>query len=296
MPKTSSDNPIQKDLPHRIVSLSPSNTEILFAVGAGEKVVGVTDYCNYPIELLNRIEKKEIEQVGGYWNPSIKKIIELKPDTILVSIAKCELKTNDCKENCSRRCELIQKIANKLESLGLKVLRVSPHSLEDVLSNIIEIGDLTGKSSQALKLVTDLRKRIGKVVSNSIVKKNRPRVYFEVWNDPYISVNSNTWIGNIINLAGGNNVFGDEISEWPIINSEIIIKKNPELMFFPVIPGIPRFWGSFNLVKKRLGWDCISAIKKDQLYEILRDCISRPGPRLVNSLELLGKSIQKLDK
>jgi iron complex transport system substrate-binding protein len=296
MPGTLSDNTIQRDPPRRVVSLSPSNTEILFAVGAGEKVVGVTDYCNYPIELLTRIEKEEIQQIGGYWNPSIKKIIELKPDIILVSVAKCDVKTNECKENCSRRCELTQKIANKLESLGFKVLRVSPHSLEDVLGNIIEIGDLTGKSCQALKLVRDLRKRIGEVVDNSMMKKNRPRVYFEVWNDPYISVNSNTWIGNMINLAGGSNVFEDEISEWPIINSEIIIKKNPEIMFFPVIPGIPRFWGSFNLVKKRLGWDCISAIKNDQLYEILRDCISRPSPRLVDSLELLGKLIQELDK
>ena len=296
MSKTSSDNPIQRDLPHRIVSLSPSNTEILFALGAGQQVVGVTDYCNYPDELLTGIEKEEIVQVGGYWNPSIKRIVDLNPDLILVSIAKCDIKTNDCKENCSRRCELTQKIANKLENLGLKVLRVSPHSLEDVLSNIIEIGDLTGKSCQALELVSDLRKRICKVVNNSMVKKNRPRVYFEIWNDPYISVNSDTWIGNMINLAGGSNVFEDEISEWPIINSESIIKKNPEIIFFPVIPGIPRFWGSFNLVKKRLGWDCISAIKKDQLYEILRDCISRPGPRLVDSLELLGKLIQKLDK
>ena len=296
MSETLSDNTILRGLPQRIVSLSPSNTEIIFAVGAGEKVVGVTDYCNYPIELLTRIEKKEIEKVGGYWNPSIKKIVDLKPDLILVSIAKCDIKTNYCKENCSRRCELTQKIANRLESLGLKVLRLFPHSLEGVLCNIIEIGDLTGKSSQALELVNDLRKRIGKVVNNTMMNKNRPRVYFEVWNDPYISVNSDTWIGDMINLAGGRNVFENAISEWPIINSEIIIKKDPEIMLFPVIPGIPRFWGSFNLVKKRLGWDCISAIEKDQLYEILRDCISRPGPRLVDSLELLGKLIQKLDK
>ena len=292
MLKNLNDMTIQDELPERIVSLSPSNTEILFAVGAGNKVVGVTDYCNYPDELLSRIEKKEIVQVGGYWNPSIKRIVDLKPDLILVSIAKCDIKTNECKENCSRRCELTQKIANELESLRFKVLRLSPHSLEDVLYNIVEIGDLTGKSSRAFELVSDLRKRIDKVVNNSTMKKNKPRVYFEVWKDPYVSVNSDTWIGNLINLAGGINIFEDAISEWPIINSEIIIEKDPEIILFPVIPGVPRFWGSFDLVKKRAGWDCISAIKNDQLFEVLRDCVSRPGPRLVDTLELLGKLIQ----
>ncbi len=100
--------------PERIVSLSPSNTEILFAVGAGDKVVGVTDYCNYPQELEARIEADEIVRVGGYWNPSVETIVDLKPDLVLVSTAQCTVKTNNCKTNCSRRCELTVKVANRL--------------------------------------------------------------------------------------------------------------------------------------------------------------------------------------
>ena len=277
--------------PKRIVSLSPSNTEILFAVGAGDKVVGVTDYCNHPPELEARIEKNEISRVGGYWDPSVKSIVELKPDLVLVSTAKCSVKTNDCKMNCSRRCELTTKVANKLKNLGLNVLTLSPHSLNDVLGNIVLVGRATGNSAQASNLVETLKQRIDQVAEKTKMDSDRPRVYFEVWNNPYISVNSKTWIANLIRLAGGTNVFGDAVSEWPIIQSEDIIQLNPDIMVFPVIPEVPRFWGSFEDVKKRLGWENINAVRNGSLYEVLRDCVSRPGPRLVESLELLAEII-----
>ena len=116
-------------------------------------------------------------------------------------------------------------------------------------------------------------------------------MYFEVWNDPYISVSSGTWIGNLISLAGGTNIFGDTVSEWPIIRSEDIIQRDPDIVVFPVISGVPRFWGSFEAVKKRRGWENITAVRDGRLYEVPRDFISRPGPRLVKALELLEKMI-----
>jgi iron complex transport system substrate-binding protein len=277
----------KKANPDRIVSLSPSNTEILFAVGAGNNVVGVTDYCNYPPELEARIEADEIAQVGGYWDPSVETILALKPDLVLVSTAQCNVKTNNCKTNCSRRCELTIKVANRLESLGQNVLTLSPHSLDDVLNNILLVGNATGYSARATDLVENLEQRIAMVVSKAV--SYRLRVYFEVWNNPYISVNSGTWIGNLIGLAGGVNVFGEAVSEWPIIRSEDVIQRNPDIMLFPVVPSVPRFWGSFEAVKNRSGWDNIKAVRSGSLYEILRDCISRPGPRLVESLELLAE-------
>jgi iron complex transport system substrate-binding protein len=277
----------KKANPDRIVSLSPSNTEILFAVGAGNNVVGVTDYCNYPPELEARIEADEIAQVGGYWDPSVETILALKPDLVLVSTAQCNVKTNNCKTNCSRRCELTIKVANRLESLGQNVLTLSPHSLDDVLNNILLVGNATGYSARATDLVENLEQRIAMVVSKAV--SYRLRVYFEVWNNPYISVNSGTWIGNLIGLAGGVNVFGEAVSEWPIIRSEDVIQRNPDIMLFPVVPNVSRFWGSFEAVKNRSGWDNIKAVRSGSLYEILRDCISRPGPRLVESLELLAE-------
>ena len=133
----------------------------------------------------------------------------------------------------------------------------------------------------------NLRQRIDMVVSKSKTVSNRPNVYFEVWNDPYISVNSETWIGDLINLAGGTNVFRETVSEWPIICSEDIIQRDPDIMVFLIIPGVPRFWESFDDVKKRQGWAQINAVRTDRLYAVLRDCISRPGPRLVETLEML---------
>jgi iron complex transport system substrate-binding protein len=277
--------------PERIVSLSPSNTEILFAVGAGDKVVGVTDYCNYPTAVEARIETAEIARVGGYWNPSVETIASLKPDLVLVSTAQCTVKTNNCKTSCSRRCELTIKVANNLKSLGLNVMTLAPHSMNDILDDILRVGKTTGNSAQAVNLVKNLKQRIDKVVTNSKTLSDKPRVYFEVWNNPYISVNSGTWIGNLISLAGGANVFGETVSEWPIIQSEDIIQRNPDVMVFPVIPNVPRFWGSFEAVKKRLGWKNISAVRNGNLYELPRDCISRPGPRLVESLEMLAEMI-----
>jgi iron complex transport system substrate-binding protein len=277
--------------PKRIVSLSPSNTEILFAVGAGDSVVGVTDYCNYPTDVEERIETDEIARVGGYWNPSVETILSLKPDLVLVSTAQCTVKTNNCKTNCSRRCELTIKVASRLKSYGLNVLTLSPHSINDVLDDVLLVGKTTGNSAQAVNLVKTLRQRIDKVVTNLKTLSDKPKVYFEVWNNPYISVNSGTWIGNLISLAGGANVFGDAVSEWPIIRSDDIIQRDPDVMVFPVIPDIPRFWGSFEAVKKRPGWKNITAVRNGSLYELPRDCVSRPGPRLVDSLEMLAEMI-----
>jgi iron complex transport system substrate-binding protein len=280
--------------PERIVSLSPSNTEILFAVGAGDKVVGVTDHCNYPAELEAKIETDKIARVGGYWNPSVEAIVDLKPDLILVSTAQCTVKTNNCKTNCSRRCELTTKAANRLKSLGLNVLTLSPHSMDNVLDDLLLVGNVTGNSAQASNLVDTLKHKINAVLANSKTLPHKSTIYFEVWNRPYISVNSKTWIGNLINLAGGTNIFEDAVSEWPVIQPEDIIKRNPGIIVFPVIPGVPRFWGGFEAVKKRLGWENITAVRDGRLYEVPRDFISRPGPRLVEALELLEKMINPI--
>jgi iron complex transport system substrate-binding protein len=279
--------------PERIVSLSPSSTEILFAVGAGPKVVGVTDYCNYPPALEARIEADEITRIGGYWDSAIETIMKLKPDLVLVSTAKCTVKTKERKVNFKRRYDITTQIAAQLSSLGLNVLTLSPHNMNDVLDNILLVGRASGNVAEASNLVEKLRQKIETVTKKSRKISHRPKVYFEVWKDPYISVSSGTWIGDLINLAGGTNIFGEAVSEWPIIKSEDIIQRNPDIIVFPVIPGVPRFWGSFEDVKKRTGWKSINAVRNGNLYEVPRDFISRPGPRLVEALEMLEKMIHQ---
>ncbi|MCW4009175.1 MAG: cobalamin-binding protein [Candidatus Bathyarchaeota archaeon] len=274
--------------PKRIVSLSPSNTEILFAAGAGEKVVGVTDYCNYPLIIKDKRKEEKITAVGGYWDPSIDAVASLKPDLVLVTTVKCTKKENNCREKCTRRCELTTEVAKQLGNMGLTVLTLSPHSLNDVLDDVLSVGRICGTDSEAVALVKSLRERIARVVTESKKLRHKPLVYFENWNDPYMSVSSGTWIGNLVDLAGGTNIFGDAASEWPIITPETIIQRNPDIVVFPVIPGTPRFWGSFEEVKKRRGWETITAVKNSCLFEVDRDLISRPGPRLVDALEFLA--------
>lgn len=280
--------------PERIVSLSPSNTEILFSVGAGHKVVGVTDYCDHPIQLEAQIKANQTIRVGGYWNPSVEKIVALNPDLVLVSTAKCTNKTNHCKTNCSRNCELTIKTAKKLESLGINVLMLSPHSLDDVIDDILLVGNATGNSRKAHYVIKDLRHRIDAVFEASRKIIFHPKVYFEVWKDPYVSVNSQTWIGNLISLAGGENIFSNAPTEWPMIEPKDVALVDPDVMLFPVISGVAPFWKSFEAVKNREGWKNLSAIKKNRLYTVMRDCVSRPGPRLVESLELFSKIFREI--
>jgi iron complex transport system substrate-binding protein len=164
---------------------------------------------------------------------------------------------------------------------------LSPHSLDDVLGDVLVVGDVTGNSSKARAITEDLKKRVDAVVESSKTVSVKPKVYFEVWNDPYISVNQKTWIGNLISLAGGENVFGETPTEWPMIDPECVVQADPDVMLFPVIPDVPPFWESFEAVINRKGWENVSAIQNKRLYTVLRDCVSRPGPRLVESLELL---------
>lgn len=279
--------------PKRIVSLSPSCTELLFAVGVGPKVVGVTDYCNYPDELAAQVDACETVRVGGYWNPSVEAIVNLKPDLVLVSTAQCTVKADNCKTDCSRGCESTTKVAKQLTSYGLDVLTLAPHSMNDVLDDIMLVGEATGNVAEAAGLVENLKQRIDVTVAKAKTAHRRPTVYFEVWNDPYMSVSSRIWIGDVINLAGGTNIFDGSVSEWVFVTSEDVIQRNPDVIVFPVIPGVPRFWGNFEAVKKRPGWGSITAVRNNCLYEVPRDFISRPGPRLVDALELLEKMLHK---
>jgi len=280
--------------PERIVSVSPSNTEMLFAVGAGDKVVGVTDYCNYPLELDLRLKTNKTVTVGGYWNPSVKTIADLKPDLVLLSVAKCSNQTKTCATNCSHSCEITIEAAKKLQNMGINVLMLYPHGLQSVLEDILVVGDVTGNSLRAQEIVKDLKRRIKAVVESSKTVTIKPKVYFEVWNDPYLSVNSKNWIGNLISLAGGENIFGHTPSEWPMISPEHVVDLNPDVLLFPLIPDVPPFWESFETVKNRQGWENIVAVKNDHLYTVLRDCISRPGPRLVESLQLFSRIFHEI--
>jgi len=258
--------------PERIVSLAPSNTEILFAVGAGSKVVGVTDYCDYPYNFSAWIEAGNLTSIGGFWNPPVEPIIDLEPDLVLATSAS-------------------EEAANTLRNMGYNVLILDPKSINGILKDIMLVGRATNNDVEAAILIRAMRERIDNIIKKVAGATSKPKVYCEIWNDPLMSAGPGTWIHELINLAGGINIFENATLQWPIVSSEAVIKQNPDIMIYPHSHGVERFWGSFDDVKARPGWDKISAVQNDRLYEIDADIIARPGPRIVEALEILAQLI-----
>jgi iron complex transport system substrate-binding protein len=259
--------------PERVVSLAPSNTEILFAIGAGDKVVGVTDYCNYPYNFTAWIEAGNMTSIGSYWQPSIEPIVALEPDLVLASSGSLEA-------------------AVSLKNLGYAVLVVEGQTIDDVLQDILLVGRATYKNSESIALVTEMRVRIDAVVNQAADATTTPKVYHEVWNEPLMSVGPDTFIDELITLAGGTNIFNDATTSWPIVSSEAIIERNPDVMFFPdMYMGRANFYETMEAVESRPGWDTITAVQNGALYEINADIISRSGPRIVDALETLAKMV-----
>jgi iron complex transport system substrate-binding protein len=255
------------NFPYRIVSLAPSATEILFAIGAGTKVVGVTEYCDYPPEVLNLVEKNIVSVIGGFKNPNIEAIISLQPDLVIAATTV--------------QYEIIQ----NLESKGVIVVGLNPKNIEQILSNIDLIGLATDHIENSEKLSYSLRKRM-EYISYRIEKTSyRPRVYYELWDDPLMTIGPGTWIDEIIRLGGGINIFNDSKTPYPTINFEVVIERNPELIIIPL-----QYMGTISVedFKARPGWSSIEAVEEGRVYEVDEDILVRPSPRIIDGLEQIA--------
>ena len=258
--------------PDRIVSLAPANTQILFAVGAGDKVVGVTKYDNYPYNFSAWIEAGNMSSIGSYYNPSVEPIVALNPDLVVAALG-----SSDC--------------AIQLRSLGYNVLTLNPPDIYGVLKNIQIIGNATNHAGDAQTLVSSLQQRIDVVINGIKDATTRPKVYNEIYSDPYTSVGGGTFIDGLIKLAGGQNIFENATEAYPKVSSEAVIEENPDVIVFPSNMGATAFWGSFADVSNRPGWSSINAIKNQKLYVVSADAINQPGPRQVDALEALATII-----
>ncbi|MFA7397351.1 MAG: ABC transporter substrate-binding protein [Crenarchaeota archaeon] len=248
--------------PERIVSLAPSNTEILFAVGAGDRVVGVTDWCNYPYDFSEWIKAGNMSSIGNYWNPSIEPILSLRPDLVLAS-------TDSSGD-----------VAASLRNLGYNVLILDGDTLNEVLNDVFLVGRATNQTDQATTLVSSLRTRIDTVVNTVKNAESTPKVYYELWNDPLMAAGPRTFVSDLISLAGGQNIFDDAASQWPIVSSESVISKNPDIIL-----------SHDAEIKTRTGWYSINAVANNKIYQFDDDLLVRPVPRLVDALENLAEII-----
>jgi len=256
--------------PERIVSLAPSNTEILFAIGAGDNVVGVTDYCNYPYNFTAWIEAGNMTSIGSYWGPSSEPIVELEPDLVLATSA-----SNDA--------------ATTLRNLGYNVLVIEGHTIGDIFQEILLVGQATYKNTEASALVNEMRGRIDAVTAQLADATTTPKVYYELWYEPLQTAGPDTFIDEVITLAGGENIFKNATEPWPQVSSEAIIAENPDVIIF----GDTYMSGSVSATKEsissRSGWDVITAVQNDALYSIEDDIINRNGPRVVDAIEAIAQ-------
>lgn len=249
--------------PERIISMTPNTTEILFALGLGERIIGVTDFCNYPLEALEK------DSIGGI-DATIEPVMALEPHLIV--------STNmNSKETVERLIEL-----------GYPVVVIVSKTFEDVFPAISLLGQATGHRKEASLLLERLNAELEEIKKLLATVTKTPLVFYEIWHDPFFSVNKDTFIGQLITMAGGENLTHDAASEYPVVSLETIIDRNPQV--YILAAGHGELQTPQN-IKARTGFDLLDAVQNNRISFVDTDIISRPGPRIVEALEILARSI-----
>lgn len=254
-------------IPQRIVSLAPSNTEILFAVGAGGRVVGRDEFSDYPEEAAS------IPSIGGSMGEfSVEAIVALEPDLVLAA----EINTPE--------------LIHQLEDLGLTVYYLrNPTTLEEMYTNLANVAKLTG--DDASELIASLQARVAAVDEKIAPLSSRPSVFYEIDatdpNKPW-TYGPGTFGDLLIERAGGSNIGNIAFDPYPQLSLEQIVVANPSF----IILG-DSMWGvTPESVLEREGWSTIYAVQNNQIFPIDDNLISRPGPRLVDGLEAIAKILR----
>ncbi len=252
-----------KGIPQRIVSLSPSNTEIVYALGLEDRLIGVTTYCNYPPEAQKKL------QVSGYSTVDVEKVVSLQPDLILAdSIHKTE-------------------VIPALEKLGIPVIGIVAPSLDQLLADIELVGKISGKQNAASVLVASLKQRIT-AVKEKTAGASKPRVFFVTWHDPLWTVGRGSMIDDLIVRAGGSNMASD-LKANQTIDLETAIQRNPEVIV--VLSSMGDQAVSYNFLKNEPRFQATDALKNNRVYQVDSDIFGRTTPRTIDALEELAKLI-----
>jgi iron complex transport system substrate-binding protein len=248
----------------RIVSLAPSITEILFSLGLGSRVVGVTQHCDFPAAALTK------PRVGSYVDLNLEKILSLKPDLIIA--------TADGNE---------RKAVERLDRFRVPVYITNPRNLEEVFQTILEIGRITRREGQARTLARDLRRRAERVMSMT-AGLPRPRVFLQINEQPLMTVGRDTFHDNLIRLAGGVNVSGGEAIKYPQYSLEQVLRHKPDVI---IITSMAREATAEKKKDRWKAWTHIPAVQQGRIFLLDTDLLDRPSPRLVDGLESLARAI-----
>jgi iron complex transport system substrate-binding protein len=250
--------------PNRIVSLAPSITEDLYALGLGDKVVGTTTYCNYPPAANNTTK------VGGFGTPNMEKIVSLKPDIVFTGSLNNET------------------VISALDSYGIPTVVIEPKTLAGILDDLSLIGKITNTSGNSSALVANLTQRLTK--SNTTSNATQSRVLYLVWYDPITSAGADTFEGDIIARAGGINVAKlANVGGYGTISKESIVALNPSV----IIANSAMNSTVIEQVKSDPALTTVDAIKNGKVFILNSDVISRPGPRAFDAMDQIIEMINQ---
>lgn len=238
--------------PQRIISLAPSITENLFALGAGDRVVGVTSWCDYPAEAQTKTV------IGDAMNLNLELLLSLEPDLVVGD------------------SNLVASHIESLQEFGIEVFVIAPTDLAGVRQSLLELGDAIGASERARELAAEMEQRQRELVA-SVSTAEKIRVFVEIWNEPLMTAGPGSFIDEIIGLAGGENIAHDADNPWPMFSEELVIERDPQVVILT----------AFNLEEAlaRSAWQGITALQRGQVFEVDPNLYSRTTPRLLDALE-----------
>ena len=240
----------------RVISLSPGSTELIFAAGGGSRVVGVDEHSDYPAEVAS------IDRIGGYPNISVESIAALKPDLIVAWAGGNS-----------------PQLTAMLESLGIPLFYINPQSFSDVASAIRRLGVVFDAEALANQSADNVEQRYRAIVAQYENKKP-VTVFYEVWNNPLMSINSNHIIHQVIDVCGGKNIYADAWTQVPRVSIESLIAANPEVI------SSSTFIKDGKTIEERWSqWHNISAVKNNAYISVSGDLISRPTPRALDAAQ-----------
>jgi len=264
--------------PKRIISTSPSITESLFAMGLGDRVVGVSTYCRYPPAVL------ALPKIGSFIKPDPEKIAVLRPDLVIVQRAKSP-----------------QPLAGRLAALGIKYAEVEPGSLAELYTMMHDIGRATGSEAQAEALVARIRARLDAIRAGARGAGPPPTVLLIVGRDPgllsnLVGAGPGAYLDELIGIAGGKNVLADSRVEYPRISMETVVRTDPEVILDAGAMGTTQNDGTKGETELRQPWLAhreLRAVRNGMVFGLTSETLVVPGPRVVDAVEIIAKPIRE---
>jgi iron complex transport system substrate-binding protein len=252
------------DNPVRIVSLAPSITEIIFALGEGERIKGVTQHCDFPAEA------RALPRVGSYVHPDLERIVALKPDLCLA-----------IRDGNPRN------VVDKLEGLGIPVYAVDPRNLDTVVETVLELGRILNATPKAESLAKDMSARIERVKARVARADRRPGVFFQIGLVPIVSAGANTLINELIAAGGGQNLANGS-TPYPRFSREQVLALRPDVI---IISSMTKEQDLDQVKNEWKQYDSLPAVQNGHIYVVDANLLHRPTPRLIEGLETLAAII-----